>query len=109
MTAIISKGKVTAVLEHHTRMLNPQKMEKLLMDFVDGKLCDEEVFEDNGHGMFYLSEPPGFSKIEKVVVTGPNRKILTETNLKVHFATPAGDVMMTGPIGLVEATKRTLL
>jgi uncharacterized protein (DUF1786 family) len=109
MTAIISKGEVTAVLEHHTRMLNPQKMEKLLMDFVDGKLCDEEVFEDNGHGMFYLSEPPGFSKIEKVVVTGPNRKILTETNLKVHFATPAGDVMMTGPIGLVEATKRTLL
>jgi len=109
MAAIISRGEVTAVLEHHTRLLNPQKMERLLRDFADGKLCDEEVFEDNGHGMFYLKKPPGFSEIEKVVVTGPNRKVLAKTNLPVHFATPAGDVMMTGPIGLVEATKRKLL
>jgi uncharacterized protein (DUF1786 family) len=109
MAAIISMDKVTAVLEHHTRLLNPQKMKMLLRDFADGKLCDEEVFEDNGHGMFYLSKPPGFSKIEKVVVTGPNRKVLAETGLSVHFATPAGDVMMTGPIGLVEATKRRFL
>ena len=109
MAAIISRGEVTAVLEHHTRLLNPQKMERLLRDFADGMLCDEEVFEDNGHGMFYLSKPAGFSEIEKVVVTGPNRKVLAKTNLNVHFATPAGDVMMTGPIGLVEATKRKLL
>jgi uncharacterized protein (DUF1786 family) len=109
MAALIAKGEVTAVLEHHTRLLNPQKMERLLRDFADEKLSDEEVFEDNGHGMFYLSKPPGFSKIEKVVVTGPNRNILAKTNLPVHFATPAGDVMMTGPIGLVEATKRILL
>jgi uncharacterized protein (DUF1786 family) len=109
MAAIISRDKITAVLEHHTRLLNPQKMERLLRDFADGKLSNEEVFEDNGHGMFYLSKPPGFSKIEKVVVTGPNRNILDKTNLPVHFATPAGDVMMTGPIGLVEATKRILL
>jgi len=106
MAAIISGGKVTAVLEHHTRLLNPQKMKRLLRDFADGKLSNEEVFEDNGHGMFYLKKPPGFSKIEKVVVTGPNRNILAKTNLPVHFATPAGDVMMTGTIGLVEATKR---
>jgi uncharacterized protein (DUF1786 family) len=109
MAAIISRGEVTAVLEHHTRLLNPQKMERLLKDFADGKLCDEEVFEDDGHGMFYLKKPVGFSEIEKVVVTGPNRNILAKTNLPVHFATPAGDVMMTGPIGLVEATKRKLL
>jgi len=106
VAAIISRGKINAVLEHHTRLLNPKKMERLLRDFADGKLSDEEVFEDNGHGMFFLSKPPGFSKIEKVVVTGPNRNILAKTNLQVHFATPAGDVMMTGTIGLVEATKR---
>jgi len=106
MAAIVSKGEITAVLEHHTRLLNPQKMEELLRDFADGKLSDDEVFEDNGHGMFYFSKPLGFSEIEKVVVTGPNRKVLAETGLCVHFATPAGDVMMSGPIGLVEATKR---
>ena len=106
MAAIVSKGEVVAVLEHHTRLLNPQRMEQLLKDFADGKLSDEEVFKDDGHGMFYLKKPPGFSAIKKVVVTGPNRNILAKTNLQVHFATPAGDVMMSGPIGLVEATKR---
>ena len=106
MAAIISNGEITAVLEHHTRLLDSQKMEKLLRDFADGKLSNEQVFDDNGHGMFYLKKPPCYSEIKKVVVTGPNRNILAKTGLSVHFATPAGDVMMTGTIGLVEATKK---
>ncbi|MCW4016309.1 MAG: DUF1786 domain-containing protein [Candidatus Bathyarchaeota archaeon] len=106
MAAIVADGEVTAVLEHHTRLLNPQKMERTLIDFADGKLSDKQVFDDNGHGMFYLKKPPGYCRLEKIVVTGPNRKILAQTNLPVHFATPAGDVMMSGTIGLVEATKR---
>lgn len=106
MAAIISEGKIVGVMEHHTRLLNPQKIERLLVTFANGKLSDEEVFKDNGHGLFFLAEPPGFSKIEKVAVSGPNRNVLAKTNLCVHFATPAGDVMMTGPMGLVEATKR---
>jgi len=109
MVAIISSGEINSILEHHTRLLNPQKIERILIDFADGKVSDEEVFEDNGHGMFYLNKPPGFSEIEEVVVTGPNREVFAKTNLQVHFATPAGDVMMTGPIGLIEATKRILL
>ena len=106
MAAIISNGEITAVLEHHTQFLNSQKIEKLLRDFVDGKLSNEQVFDDNGHGMFYLKKPPSYSAIKKVIVTGPNRNILRETGLSVHYATPAGDVMMAGTIGLVEATKR---
>jgi uncharacterized protein (DUF1786 family) len=109
MAAVISRGEINSILEHHTRLLNPQKIERLLMDFANGEVSDEEVFKDNGHGMFYLNKPPGFSEIEEVVVTGPNRKILAKTKLQVNFATPAGDVMMTGPIGLIEATKRILL
>jgi len=106
MAAIISERKIVGVMEHHTRLLNSQKIERLLVTFADGKLSDEEVFKDNGHGLFFLEGPPGFSKIEKVVASGPNRNVLAKTNLSVHFATPAGDVMMTGPMGLVEATKR---
>jgi uncharacterized protein (DUF1786 family) len=106
MAAIISNGNIIGVLEHHTCLLNSQKIEMLLKDFVDGKLSNEIVFNDNGHGMFFLKKPPGYSEIEKVVVTGPNREILTKTSLDAHFATPGGDVMMSGPIGLVEAAKR---
>lgn len=106
MAAITVKEKIVGVMEHHTRLLNPRKIERLLVNFADGKLSDEEVFKDNGHGLFFLTKPPSFTKIEKVAATGPNRNLLAKTNLSVHFATPAGDVMMTGPIGLVEATRR---
>lgn len=106
MASIISEGNIVGVMEHHTGLLNPQKIESLLVNFANGKLSNEEVFKDNGHGLFFLTKPPGFSKIEKMVATGPNRHILAKTNLSFHFASPAGDVMMTGPIGLVEATKR---
>jgi uncharacterized protein (DUF1786 family) len=106
MSAIISNNEIIALMEHHTGLLNPQKIEKLLKDFADGKISNNEVYNDNGHGLFYLKKPPSYSKIEKIVVTGPNRNILAKTGLPVHFATPAGDVMMSGPIGLVEAVKR---
>ncbi len=108
MAAIISNGEITAIMEHHTRLLSPKKLEHLLIKFADGKLSDDEVFMDNGHGVIFLTEPPGFSKMERTVVAGPNRNILASANLPVHFATPAGDVMMTGPVGLVEVTKRIL-
>ena len=106
MAAVISDGNVVGVMEHHTRFLDPKRIERFLVTFADGDLSDEEVFKDGGHGAFFLTDPPGFSRIELVAATGPNRDILVETNLSVHFAAPAGDVMMTGPIGLVAATRR---
>ena len=108
MAAIISDGRVVGIMEHHTRLLDSQKIEQMLIDFANGNLSDEEVFKDDGHGLFFLEEPPGFSEIEEIAATGPNRKILRKTKLPVHFAAPAGDVMMTGPIGLIEATKKKL-
>ncbi len=106
MAAIISDERIVGIIEHHTQLLHPQKIKQMLINFVNGDLSDEEVFKDYGHGLFLLADPPGFSEIEKIAATGPNRKILSETKLPVHFATPAGDMMMTGPIGLIEAAKR---
>ena len=40
---------------------------------------------------------------ECVVATGPMRRILQKTGMKVHYAAPAGDVMMAGPVGLIKA------
>jgi uncharacterized protein (DUF1786 family) len=106
LATVISNGRIIGLLEHHTRLLTPQKLEHLLIRFADGELGDEEVFLDNGHGSFFLDKPCGFSKIETIVATGPNRSLLNQTNLSVYFAAPSGDVMMTGPIGLVQAVKK---
>ena len=108
MAAILSNGNIVGIMEHHTRSLNPEKIELLLVNFADGRISDEDVFRDGGHGLLFLSKPPGFTNIEKTVATGPNRSILAQTSLSVHFAAPAGDVMMTGPVGLVEATQRKI-
>jgi uncharacterized protein (DUF1786 family) len=106
MIAIILKGKIQGLMEHHTCLLDPEKLESLLIKFADGNLANEEVFREGGHGLFYLEEPLGFSKVDMIAVTGPNRKLASKTDLPCYFAVPGGDMMMTGPIGLVEATKR---
>ncbi len=109
MAAIISGGHVVGVMEHHTRALTESKIEHLLIQFGDGRLRDDDVFQDGGHGVFYLSRPPGFAHIDVIAATGPNRRLLANTALPVHFAAPAGDVMMTGPIGLIRAVKHRMM
>ena len=106
MGAIISKGKIQGLMEHHTCLLDPEKLEQLVVRFADGNVGNEDVFREGGHGLFSLTEPPGFSQIDLVAVTGPNRKLASKTNLPIYFAVPGGDMMMTGPIGLIEATNR---
>jgi uncharacterized protein (DUF1786 family) len=108
MAALVNKETIIGVMEHHTHLLTPQKLERLLMEFANGTLSDRVVFNDNGHGLFYLDEPPGFSQIETIAATGPNRAILSRTTLPIHYSAPGGDVMITGPIGLIEAVKRKL-
>lgn len=106
MAAIISKGDIQGLMEHHTCLLNPEKLERLLVEFANGDLTDEDMIEDGGHGLFYLMEPRGFSEVDIISVTGPNRRLASKTNLACYFAAPGGDMMMTGPIGLLEAIKR---
>ncbi|MDQ1281212.1 MAG: hypothetical protein QG670_2476 [Thermoproteota archaeon] len=108
MAAIVKDGRILAVMEHHTSLLNAEKLEHLLSDFTKGRLSDKDVFDDGGHGLFYLQRPAGLSELEKIAVTGPKRSLLAQTSLPIHFAAPAGDMMMTGCVGLIEVTKRKL-
>ena len=100
LAASFNKGKIYGVFEHHTGNLTGSKIEKLTTRLADGTITHQEVHEDHGHGAWPLAPIGDF---EAVVATGPRRKILEKTNLKVHYAAPAGDVMMTGPTGLIKA------
>lgn len=102
MSASIQNGEIYGLFEHHTSSLTPSKIEELVEKLANATITHEEVHDDFGHGAFTLK---AIDKIEKVVVTGPNRDIIKETNLDYYNAAPAGDVMMTGPVGLVYSVK----
>lgn len=102
--AIDEEDKVTGMFEHHTGMLNKDKMEALIRRFVNGKLPNEEVYNDGGHGC-YLKEKIEMRDIKRILATGPNRRLLEKSTLKIEFANPIGDVMMTGPVGIVDMVR----
>ncbi|WP_370004689.1 DUF1786 domain-containing protein [Methanothermobacter sp. KEPCO 2] len=98
LAASILDGRIHGVMEHHTRMMSPEKLEELLLKLAHGEITHREVHGDGGHGAHVLG---GVGEPEVVIATGPQRSILDETSLRVHHAAPAGDVMMTGPVGLI--------
>jgi uncharacterized protein (DUF1786 family) len=104
---IISGTEVCGMMEHHTKLLNPEKIRNLIDRFVSSKIDDSDIFNDGGHGAFYLSPLKKF-EIELIAATGPNRNLIKKTGLKYHFATPGGDMMMTGPLGLAMAAKEKI-
>jgi len=102
MVASIEDGKIQGVFEHHTSSLSPEKIENLIEKLVKATITHAEVHADNGHGAHVINP---ISRLEKVVVTGPRRKIIENTNLDYYNASPGGDVMMTGPVGLIKAVE----
>jgi uncharacterized protein (DUF1786 family) len=119
---------IEGVFEHHTGEIDLSKLESLLRRLADGSLKHEDVFDDMGHGaLMYSQEPFEFGKDEfDVVVTGPRRSMFSPTlesgsllphmkqqaaslqRLRPYFATPFGDMMITGCFGLLSATAEIL-
>ncbi|MHC1595821.1 MAG: DUF1786 family protein, partial [Candidatus Syntropharchaeales archaeon] len=87
--------------EHHTRMIDRDKLLHFLDRLKKGVITFEEVFDDGGHGalIFEPIEP------DVITITGPKKSFMK--GAEVHVA-PAGDMMMAGPVGLVEAVKYRL-
>lgn len=99
--------QILAFFEHHSWAYDedPAKLENHVRRFCDGDLPSREVFDDEGNGSIYF-DPPGFSAIKNIIVTGPNREIFRRTSLKVNYASVGGDMMMTGPLGMVRAFRK---
>jgi len=100
IAASYENGKIVGVFEHHTHSLDPEKIKYLIGKLADGTITHNEVHDDGGHGAWVTGPINDF---ECLVSTGPMRSILQKTDFKVHYAAPAGDVMMTGPVGLIKA------
>ena len=105
LAASIEDGKIRGLFEHHTSSLTPEKIEYYLKKLADATITHEEVHDDHGHGAWAL-EP--ISEIEKVVLTGPRRGLMEKVQFPIYHAAPAGDVMMTGPVGLIKCIKHRI-
>jgi uncharacterized protein (DUF1786 family) len=102
LAALLMDGKIEGLYEHHTHALTPEKLERDLRLFLRGELSQKEVFESKGHGVITLRP---VDREVPVVVTGPNRDLFRGTSLRFIYGAPAGNTMMTGPMGLVRAAQ----
>lgn len=97
---------IEGVFEHHTGLIDRQRLESFLRALADGNLKHTDVFEDNGHGaLIYKKEPLTLTDGNfGVAITGPRRNLLRGSSLRPYFAVPFGDMMITGCFGLLAAT-----
>ena len=103
--AAIEGGEIAGIVEYHTRDLNLEKLESLLVGLAEGKLAHERVLAEGGHGA-YVRKALGFDAIELIVATGPKRRLVENSRLPIVYGAPLGDNMMTGTTGLLEAIRR---
>ena len=61
--ALVLENRITALFEHHSSLMNPEKLQDYIIRLADGKLGFDEVFADGGHGA-YIKEAPGFEQIQ---------------------------------------------
>jgi uncharacterized protein (DUF1786 family) len=101
MVSTVKNGRLCGFLEHHTRMLNLEKLSALTEKLVRGSITFEEVYEDGGHGAL-LFEPVS---PQKVFLVGPNRKKFKKLG---EYAYPLGDAMLFGCAGLLEVLRGQL-
>ncbi|MFC1936439.1 DUF1786 domain-containing protein [Chloroflexota bacterium] len=96
---------IEGVFEHHTGLVDLDKLDGLLAALADGSLTHEQVFGDHGHGALILHGDPLPLDVGPfgVAVTGPRQSMMLGSRLRPHFATPFGDMMLAGCFGLLSA------
>jgi len=102
VAALVRGNRVWGVYEHHTSLLDPEKLADQMDRFAKGSLTHDEIFEQGGHGVVYGPDYHNLKPFKPVVVTGPRREIARELG---HPAAPYGDMMLSGCFGLMEAVR----
>ncbi len=100
---LLKNRRVWGIFEHHTSRLTTRKLKDYLIRFREGRLTNDEIYEDGGHGAYIHPRYRPQDFVDFVAVTGPNRMI-TE-GLDYYLAAPFGDMMLTGCFGLIKAAR----
>lgn len=96
---VLLKGqRVQGLFEHHTAMVNKDKLVSLVEGLQEGQLTHEEVFADGGHGCFIGPHFRPLKQYRRVAVIGPQRE--RARGLGYYEAVPYGNMMLAGCFGL---------
>jgi uncharacterized protein (DUF1786 family) len=99
--AFLVRGRtVFGVYEHHTSLVDPEKLADHLDRFSRGILTNQEIFDQWGHGVAYRDAYRAEGPFETIVVTGPQRALAKDLGRQ---AAPYGEMMLSGCFGLVAA------
>ena len=93
---------IYSLYEHHTGEMTTEQIEDFTERLIARTLAQEEVFNSKGHGVYYADPAPD-GRQPFLAVTGPQRGRLRGSRLQPYFATPHGDMMISGCFGLVRA------
>ncbi len=97
--------RIISLFEHHTGEISGAQIEDFTERLIAGTLPHEDVFNSKGHGVFYAGggrdDQPAVKPL--VAVTGPQRGKIRDSRLQPYFATPHGDMMISGCFGLLTA------
>jgi uncharacterized protein (DUF1786 family) len=96
---------IEGVFEHHTGLVNLERVDDLLTALAHGTLTHEEIFAEHGHGALVIDPKPLVLQDSDfgVAVTGPRQSMLRASRMRPYFAVPFGDMMLSGCFGLVSA------
>jgi len=103
--AALEDGVLCGFFEYHTRDVTVERLDGLLKDLPDGKLSHRRILEEGGHGA-YIRSAFGYGKVQRILATGPRRRLAASSSLPIVFGAPWGDNMMTGTVGLLDAASR---
>ncbi len=107
VAATVTNGTLSGLMEHHTSCLTTEKLDTLLERFIQGNITSEDVLNDGGHGVTIL-DACGFDSTQPIMVTGPRRNLLQKSRLHIQCAAPHGNMMLTGPFGLIKGACHVL-
>jgi uncharacterized protein (DUF1786 family) len=95
--------RIISLYEHHTGEITAEQIEDFSERLLAGALPHDDVFNTKGHGVFYATDASTRPSPDIVAVTGPQRGKILGSRLQPYFATPHGDMMISGCFGLVHA------
>jgi uncharacterized protein (DUF1786 family) len=97
--AWLAGGTLKGIYEHHTTLLDREKLLEQMDRFVSGNLSNDQVYAAGGHGC--LNTGPRSGGRPRLLVTGPRRQLLAGT--RAEMAAPYGNMMLSGCFGLLRS------